>query len=75
MLLNQIKNAKQWMTTVKRTHNIKVHKVKADDLSRRYPVMMSAAQSAADDKTLQKHHKAIEEELTKPTILCSVWSS
>ena len=42
------------------------HKVKADDLSRRYPVMMSAAQSAADDETLQQHHKAIEEELTKP---------
>ena len=37
------------------------HKVKADDLSHRYPVMMSAA-----DETLQQHHKAIEEELTKP---------
>ena len=42
------------------------HKVKADDLSRRYPVVMSPAQSAADDETLQQHHKAIEEELTKP---------
>ena len=41
-------------------------KIKADDLSHRYPVTMSAAQSAIDDETLRQHYKAIEEELTKP---------
>ena len=58
------KNLKQRMT-VKRYPHQKGDIVKADDLSHRYPVMMSAAQLAADDETLQQDHKAIEEELIK----------
>jgi len=45
------------MPTLKRSH-----KAKADELSRRYPVTMTAAQLATDYETLQQHCK---EELTK----------
>ena len=41
------------MPTLKRSH-----KAKTDELSRRYPVTMTAAQSAADYETLQQHCKA-----------------
>ena len=38
---------------------------KADKLIRRYPVTMSS--EVADHETMEQHHKAIEEEMKKPS--------